>query len=170
MSGRLLSFSQYLGGADNVKVVEMFPDDQQAYTYNFNNANVSGYTFSADYQSILLSEVTYNNITGEPNFTDANVSGYFTNTANVTAGTYINQASAASGLVTLTIPEQRYTGNVLPNARANVVATVLSFQWQTDDTPPQKQRHRYCILERFDPKVGKVPGDPANESNFVALT
>ena len=169
MSGRLLSFSQYLGGADNVKVEEMFPDDQKTYTYNFNNADVSGYTFTADYQSILLNAVTYNNITGDPNFTDSNVTGYFTNTANVNAATYINTVSAGSGLVTLTIPENRYTGNVLPNARSNVVCTVLSFQWETADTPPQKQRHRYAILERFDPKVGKVPGDPANETNFVAL-
>ncbi len=169
MSGRLLSFSQYLGGADNVKVEEFFPDDQKTYTYNFNNADVSGYTFSADYQSILLSDVSYNNITGDPNFSDSNVSGYFSNTANVNASTYINTTSAGSGLVALTIPAQRYTGNVMPNARANVVCTVLSFQWETDDTPPQKQRHRYAILERFDPKVGRVPGDPANESTFVAL-
>jgi len=169
MSGRLLSFSQYLGGADNVKVEEMFPDDQKTYTYNFSNSDVSGYTFTADYQSLLLDTVTYNNITGEPNFTDATVTGYFTNTANV-SGSNIDDTSASSGLVALTIPSDRYTGNVLPNARANVVCTVLSFQWQTDDTPPQKQRHRYAILERFDPKVGKVPGNPASESNFVALT
>lgn len=170
MSGRLLSFSQYLSGADAVKVVEMFPGDQRAFTYNFNNADVSGYTFSADYQSLLLSEVTYNTTSGEPNFASTTVSGYFTNTSNVNAATYINTVSAGSGLVTLTIPENRYTGNVLPNARSNVVCTVLSFQWETADTPPQKQRHRYAILERFDPEVGKIPGDPADESNFVALT
>jgi hypothetical protein len=169
MSGRLLSFSQYIGGADGVKVLEMFPGDQRAFTYNFNNADVSGYTFSADYQSILLSDVTYSTASGEPNFTTTTVSGYFTNTANVNAATYINTVSAGSGLVTLTIPADRYTGNVMPNARANVVCTVLSFQWETIDTPPQKQRHRYAILERFDPKVGRVPGDPASESNFVAL-
>ena len=169
MSGRLLSFSQYLGGADNVKVEEMFPNDQKTYTYNFANGNVSGYTFSADFQSLLLSNVAYNNITGEPNFTDTNVTGYFTNTANISNSPYIVTTSAASGLVAFTIPENRYTGKVLPNARANVVCTVVSFQWNTDDTPPQKQRHRFAILERFDPTVGKVPGDPATESNFVAL-
>ncbi len=148
----------------------MFPGDQRAYTYNFNNADVSGYTFSADYQSILLSDVTYNTASGEPTFQNTNVSGYFTNTANVNASTYINSTGAASGLVTLTIPANRYTGNVLPNARANVVCTVLSFQWESTDTPPQKERHRFAILERFDPTVGKVPADPALESNFVALT
>jgi hypothetical protein len=82
----------------------------------------------------------------------------------------IDTSNAATGTVLFTIPENRYTGNITPSARDNVVATVVSFQWETDETPAQKQRHRYCILERFDPQVGKVPGDPAQESNFVALT
>jgi len=169
MSGRLLSFKQYLGGANNVLSLEMFPGDQKTFSYNFNNANVTGYNFTADYQSILLNTVAYNNITGEPNLTETTVSGYFTNTANISAGTYIDTSSAASGVVAFTIPQNRYTGNVLPNARANVVCTVVSFQWQTDDSPAQYDRHRFAIFERFDPEVGKVPGDPASESNFVAL-
>jgi len=168
MAGRLLSFRDYIGGADNVQVIEMFPGDQKSFTYDF-NADVSGYTFTADFQSIVLDTVTYDRVTGDPNFADTTVSGYFTNTANITAGTYINNASASSGVVEFTIPANRYTGNVLPNARANVVCTVVSFQWQTDDTPIQTQRHRWAILERFDPKVGKVPGDPGDEATFVAL-
>ena len=168
MSGRLLDFKQYLGGADQVQVIEMFPDDQKTFSYNFGQ-DVSGYTFTADYQSLLLDTVTYDRQTGNVNLADTTVSGYFTNTANITAGTYINNASASSGVVEFTIPANRYTGNVLPNARANVVCTVVSFQWQTDDTPIQTQRHRWAILERFDPKVGKVPGDPGDEATFVAL-
>ena len=168
MSGRLLDFKQYLGGADNVQFIEMFPDDQKTFSYNFGQ-DVSGYEFTADYQSLLLDTVTYDRVTGNPNLADTTVSGYFTNTANITAGTYINNASAVSGVVEFTIPQNRYTGNVLPNARANVVCTVVSFQWQTDDTPIQTQRHRWAILERFDPKVGKVPGDPGDEATFVAL-
>jgi hypothetical protein len=169
MSGRLLSFSQYLGGASNVKVLELFPDDQKSFTYNF-GSDVSGYTFTADYQSILLSTLAYDRVTGDPNFTETTVSGYFTNVANIDPATYINDSSAASGLVTFTIPSQRYTGKVLPDARANVVCTVVSFQWETGDTPPQKERHRWAILERFDPKVGNNPGDPSNEATFVSLT
>lgn len=168
MSGRLLSFSQYLGGADNVKILEMFPDDQRTFTYDY-GTDVSGYTFTADYQSILLDTVTYDRSTGQPNFAETTVSGYFTNTANVDASTFIDDSSASTGIVTLTIPAQRYTGNVIPNARENVVATVLSFEWQTGETPPQKQRHRWCIFERYDPKVGRNPGNPQNESDFVLL-
>jgi len=167
MSGRLLSFKEYIGSANNVQVIELFPRSQKTFTYNF-GSDVSGYQFSADYQSLLLSDVTYDRVTGDPNFADTTVSGYFTNTANVSPSN-INNASAASGTVTLTIPENRYTGNILPNARANVVMTVLSFQWTTDDSPVQQDLHRWAIIERFDPQVGKVPGDPADEASFVAL-
>lgn len=166
MSGRLLDFKNYLGGAASVQVIEMFPNDQKSFTYDY-NTDVSGYTFTADYQSILLDSVGYDRATGNVNLADTNVTGYFTNTNNVDMGTYFSNASAAAGSVTFTIPADRYTGNVLPNARENVVCTVLSFQWQTDDTPPQKERHRWAILERFDPQIGKTPGNPKLETTFV---
>lgn len=170
MSGRLLTISQYLNGADNVKVEERFPDDQKTYTYNFANADVSGYTFTADYQNILLDTVTYDRNTGQPNFTDTKVTGYFGATANITAGTYINTTSAASGIVKLTIPAGLYDGNVIPDSRANVVASVVSFEWETNDIPPQKDRHRWVLLNRYEPRTGKIPSDPANEPTFVAVT
>jgi hypothetical protein len=51
------------------------------------------------------------------------------------------------------------------------VGTVFSFEWETDDTPVQKQRHRYLILERFDPRAGKPPtGNIEAEPGFVSLT
>lgn len=168
MSGRLLSFKQYLGGSDNVQVIEMFPDDQQTMTYDF-NVNVSTWTFTADYQSLVLDTVTYDRQTGLPNFAETTVSGYFENFSNVAANTYIDTSNAVNGIVDFTIPANRYTGNVLPNARENVVATVLAFEWETDDTPAQKQRHRWCILERFDPRSGKSPGNPTSETDFVFL-
>ncbi len=168
MSGRFLDFKSYLGGASNVLFLEAFPRTQKTYAYNY-DADVSGYNFTADYQSVLLSNVTYNNITGEPNLTSTEVTGYFTNTADI-SGSMIDETSAATGIVNFTIPSNRYTGKILPSTRANVVCTIVSFQWDTDDTPVQKDSHRYCILERFDPQVGKVPGDPADEATFVALT
>ena len=50
--GRLLDFSQYLGGPDDVEVIEMFPRQQKKFQYNF-GSNVSTYTFSADKQTIV---------------------------------------------------------------------------------------------------------------------
>ena len=171
MAGRLLSFKDYIGGADNVFVKEMFPNDQIQYTYDF-GVDVSGYSFSCDYQSIVLSTVTYDRVSGDPNFTDTDVTGYFTNYATFDdSDAKINTSGASTGSIVLTIPENRYTGNVTPDARTNVVGTVLSFEWETDDSPVQKQRHRYLILERFDPRSGKPPtGNISAEPGFVSLT
>jgi len=165
----LLSFQNYIGGSD-VQVIELFPRSQKAFTYNF-GSNVSLYSFSADYQTIVLDQITYDRVSGDPNFTDTNVIGYFANVGVVSSGN-ISNAEASSGLVTLTIPENRYTGNITPNARTNVVMTVLSFQWETDDTPvPQKDMHRWAIIERWE--AGVSTGDPTQETvangGYVAL-
>jgi len=169
MSGRVLSFKQYVGGADNVQVIEMFPKSQKTFIYNYGGSNVSAYTFSLDYQSILLDTVTYDNLTGNVNFTSTNVTGYFDNYTQPSANTYIDTADAATGVVSVTIPSNRYAGNILPNARSNVVMTVASFEWQTADTPPQTDLHRWAIIERWEPQV--TPGDPADNTSpaFIAL-
>jgi hypothetical protein len=155
-----------------VQVLEVFPRTQKAFTYDFGD-DVSGYTFTADYQSILLDTVTYDRVTGDPNLADTTVAGYFDNAANVNAGTYINTTDAATGGIVLTIPQNRYTGNILPNARTDVVATVVSFQWTTDDSPPQQDMHRWVLFERWDPTVGANPGSPRENTGsqpaFVAL-
>ena len=165
MSGRLLSFSQYLQSADNVKVIELFPRSQKNFTYDF-GTDVSTYTFTADYQSLLVDEITYNRDSGEPNFTSSNMIGYFNNVTSV-PGANINDGDASIGQVVLTIPEQRYTGPLLPNARDNVVMTVLSFQWDTGTTPVQKDSHRWAIIERWEPEV--TVGDPILSNTFIAI-
>ena len=165
MSGRLLSFSQYIQSADNVKVIELFPRSQKAFTYDFDN-DVSGYTFTSDYQSLLIDNVTYDRQTSEPSFATSNIIGYYNNITSVPAGN-INDAGAATGAVTLTIPAARYTGPLLPNARDNVVMTVVSFEWETNDSPPQKDSHRWAILERWEP--GVTVGDPKLDSTFIAI-
>lgn len=169
MAGNLLSFKNYIGGSDNVQIIELFPRSQKTFTYDF-GANVSGYSFTADFQSIVLDSVTYDRTTGNPSLSATNVKGYFTNTANV-SGSMIDTTSAATGVVKLTIPKNRYTGNVIPNARADVVCTVLSFQWVTNDSPVQQDSHRWAIFERFEPEVGKVPtSNISAEPGFVSLT
>lgn len=166
MSGRLLDFKQYLGGADNVQVIEMFPKQQKKFQYNY-GSNVSTYTFTADKQTLVLDTVSYDRVTGDPNFADTNVIGYFDNTANIAAATYIDTTQANTGIVTFTIPENRYTGTILPNARENVVMTVVGFEWQTAASPPLKELHRWAIIERWEP--GVTIGDPTLDSNFVKL-
>ena len=170
MSNRLLDFADYIGGPDTI-VIEMFPRMQRKYTYNF-GLNVSAYQFSADYQSIVLSSVTYDRVTGDPNFTDTTILGYFANVSNVSS-TYISNASASSGVVEFTIPENRYTGKIIPNARDKVVATCVTFQWaQGSSATAIKDAHRFLVLERWEP--GVTPGDPTTETvaqgGFQVLT
>ena len=160
MSNRLLDFKDYIGGPDTI-VIEMFPRMQRKYTYNF-GSNVSTYQFSADYQSIVLSNVTYDRVTGDPNFTDTTILGYFANVGTV-SNTYISTASASTGVVEFTIPENRYTGKILPNAREKVVATCVTFQWSQGAAATSiKDAHRFLVLERWEP--GVTPGDPTTET------
>lgn len=170
MSNRLLDFADYIGGPDTI-VIEMFPRMQKKYTYNF-GSNVSSYVFSADYQSIVLDTVTYDRVTGDPNFTDTTVIGYFANVGTV-ANTFIDTSSAGTGVINFTIPSNRYVGKVKPNARTNVVGTVITFEWQNSSANTAvKDAHRFLILERWEP--GVKPGDPTTETSanggFQSLT
>ena len=163
MSGRLLDFKSYIGGSDNVITLEMFPSTQKQYAYSF-GGDVSTYSFEADYQTLVLDTVTYDRATGEPNFTDTSVTGFFAN-AEISGGN-IDTSDAASGIIRFTIPAQRYTGSITPSARLNVPATVVSFKW-TDSTNNTTNSHRYLVLERWESDV--APGDPTLQAAFTKL-
>lgn len=164
MTTRLLNFADYIGGPDTI-VVEMFPRMQKKYTYNF-NTNVTGWTFTADYQTLVLSEVTYDRITGDPSFTATTILGSFPS-ANVN-NSYITVTNSTSGTVEFTIPENRYTGNIIPDARTKVVGTVVTFQWNKGTTlTTEKDAHRFLVLERYEPQV--PVGDPTQSVGFAPL-
>ena len=166
MSNRLLDFSQYIGGSDNVKVINLFPRSQKSFTYDF-QGDVSGYTFTADQQSLVLDSISFDRATGLPNFADSTITGYMNANSSIDANTYINTSAASTGQVQFTIPSDRYTGPLLPNARKNPVMTVVSFEWETDDSPAQKESHRWAVLETWEP--GVTVGDPAVSNVFVAI-
>lgn len=165
MSGRLLDFKNYVGGSDNVQVLELFPSTQKTFTYDF-NANISSYTFEADMQTLVVDSLTYNTSDGNPNFTSSNITGFFANTEIGAANIVVT--SNSEGLVNFTIPSQRYTGNLIPDARSNVALTVVSFKWtDTGLTPPTTDSHRWAILERYEPDV--VIGDPTLSTGYTVI-
>ena len=164
MSGRLLTVSQYLSGADQVKCIEMFPSTQKEFTYDF-QGNVADYTFEADYQTLVVDSMTYDRNTGEPNFTESTVVGYFAN-AEIDANAFIDTSANTTGIIKLTIPKQRYTGNLIPDARTNVALTIAAFKW-TNTTANVTESHRWAIIERYEPDV--TPGNPRDEVGFIAL-
>ncbi len=166
MSSRVLDFKEYIGGADNVVMLNLFPRSQKTFNYNF-GLDITNYTFSADYHSIVIDQLAYERNTGNPNFANSRVIGYQDNETQVDANVFITVQDAVTGSVNFTIPEQRYTGALLPSARELVVITVVSFEWETGETPPQKDSHRYAIIETWEP--GVEPGDPTDETGFVSL-
>lgn len=162
MSGRLLTFSQYIGGADNVKVIEMFPATQRSFTYNF-GTDITNFSFKLDHQTIVVDTVAYDRNTGEPSFASSSVIGYFPTVSDVTSGN-VNTISALLGTTQITIPSDRYTGQLLPDARTNVPITVFSVEWTEDNrVPPVTSLHRWAIIERWEP--GVTIGDPRSESS-----
>ena len=69
MAAGVLNFSQYLGGADNIQIEQIFPSTQRTLQYNFSQ-NITGWTFSLDHQTIVVDTMSFDRNTGEPNFAD----------------------------------------------------------------------------------------------------
>ena len=165
MSGRLLDFSKYLGQANNVQVIEMFPSTQKTFDYDF-SADLNAYTFEADMQTIVVDTIAYDRVTGDPNFADSKVVGYFAN-AEIGSGNIV-PVDLGVGTVKLTIPAQRYVGPLTPDARTDVAITVVSFKWtDTGVTPNTTESHRWAIIERYEPDVS--PGNPTLSNSFIPL-
>jgi hypothetical protein len=166
MSSRLLDFQSYIGGSDNVQVINLFPRSQKTFTYDF-NADVSLWNFTADKQSLVLVQITYDRVSKLPNFADSIITGYMNSSTTIPAGTYISETNAALGQIDFTIPAERYTGPLLPNARKNPVMTVVSFEWESNAVPPVKDSHRWAIIETWEP--GVTVGDPAVSATYVPI-
>ena len=150
MAGRLLSFKDYVGGADNVQVIEMTPSTQRTFRYDY-GANVSSYTFEADMQTIVVDTLAYDTATGDPNFTTSNISGSFANSEIGSAN--ISNVGAATGIIKFTIPANRYLQS--------------SGRSSADISFNTTEGHRWAILERFEPDV--VIGDPTLDSGYTAI-
>lgn len=165
MAGRLLSFSQYIGGANNVVIAENFPSTQKTYQYDF-PANITNYAFAVESQTIVVDTLTYNANDGQPNFTNSNVVGVF---ANVTiASSNVVPVSNADGTVNITIPADLYTGPIEPDARANVPINVVSVTWtDSNNTPATTESHRYALIQRYEP--GVTVGNPRLSNVFLPI-
>lgn len=165
MAGRLLSFSQYIGGANNVVVAEQFPSTQKTYNYDF-PANIATYSFAVESQTIIVDSLTYNAADGQPNFTTSNVVGVY---ANVTIGAgNVVPVNNAAGTVNITIPKNLYSGPIEPDARANVPINVVSVTW-TDSAPNPDitESHRFALIQRYEP--GVTVGNPRLSNAFISV-
>ena len=168
MASGVLNFAQYLGGADNIQIEQIFPSTQRTLNYNY-STSVAGWTFHADHQTIVVDTMSFDRNTGEPNFANSNVIGYFPSGV-ISTSSYISVSNVGSGLVNLTIPGNIYTGPILPDARANVPITIVGFTWTSGGAPAQVNTHRWAFIQSWEP--GVTPGDPTQSTSplFSAIT
>lgn len=168
----VLNFQQYIGGPDSVQVEQIFPSNQKTLIYTFKDSagqplNLTGWTFAADYQTIVVDQVAFNRNTGQPNFSNSTVIGSFAKVEVVSpfAPTIIN---ATQGTVKVNFPAGMYTGPIIPDARQNVPITIFSLTWSDTSTPPQVSTSRFALIQCWEPDV--AVGDPTTAQGYTALT
>lgn len=162
----ILDFEDYIGGADEIQIAQIFPSTQKTYLYDF-NVNITGWTFEMDHQTIVVDRVTFDRNTGEPNFANSVVKGFFAK-AEIATGTYVTVTDAVNGMVSITIPGGLYTGPILPDARQNVPITIVGITWTTNSVPAQINTHRWAFIQSWEPDV--TTGDPTLANGYTAIT
>jgi hypothetical protein len=162
----VLSFSDYLGGPDNIQVEQIFPSTKRTFAYNFNQ-NITGWTWGLDAQTLVVNPVTYDR-NGIPNFSASQVIGFFPKQELAVDTTTINVVNAALGTVNITIPANLYTGAIIPDARKNVPITIVGVSWTTATTPSQTNTHRWAFIQCYEPDVSI--GNPILENNYTPFT
>jgi hypothetical protein len=162
----ILNFNQYIGGPDSVKVEQVFPSTQKTLVYNYGQ-DITGWTFTADYQTIVVDTVAFNRNSGQPNFTDSSVIGSFTR-ANITGASAPTVLSTSAGTVRVVLPANMYAGPVIPDARQNVPITVVGVTWTDNATPAQINTHRWALIQCWEP--GVTIADPILATGYTAIT
>lgn len=166
MASGILNFQQYIGGPDQVKVEQIFPSNQKTLVYDFDRS-VSGWTFSADYQTLVVDTIAFNRSTGQPNFSNSTVIGSFAK-VDLTGGDAPAVQDAATGIVHVYFPANMYTGPIVPDARVNVPITVFAVTWTDAESPANINTHRWALIQCWEPDV--TVGDPKSDAGYTALT
>lgn len=161
----VLTFSDYIGGPDEIVAAQAFPSDQKSYLYNF-GTDVTGWTFSADQQTLVIDTVAFNRYTGEPNFSNSTVIGSFPK-VELTGNSAPQVGNAAAGTVTLRVPAGMYDGPIIPDARENVPVVIVALTWQNAETFATIQTHRWAFVQAWEPDV--AIGDPTTDPDYTAL-
>jgi hypothetical protein len=161
----VLSFSDYIGGPDEIIAAQSFPSDQKTYQYNF-GTNVTGWTFTSDYQTLIIDTIAFNRYTGQPNFANSSVIGSFPK-VELTGNNAPQVGNAASGIVNLRVPAGMYDGPIIPDARENVPVVIVCLTWQNAETFSTIQSHRWAFVQAWEPDV--AIGDPTTDPDYHPL-
>lgn len=161
----ILNFNQYIGGPDQIKIEQAFPSDQKTFLYNFGR-DLTGWTITAEFQTLVVDQMAFNRNTGQPNFSTSTVIGSFP--AQTLDGAYAPSIiDEGNGMVKVIIPANMYTGAIVPDARANVPIVIVSITWADNSTPAQINTHRWALIQCWEP--GVVVGDPTAEVDYTSM-
>lgn len=161
----VLTFDQYIGGADQLIIEQAFPSTQRSVVYNFDR-DITGWTFSADYQTLVVDEISFNRYTGAPNFANSTIIGSFAK-VDITGGNAPAAINTAAGTVKVTFPSQMYPGYIIPDARKDIPIVVFAFTWTMASTPAQTFTHRWAFIQCYEPDV--EIGDPVDYTGYTPL-
>lgn len=168
----ILSASEFLGGPDNITTKQIFPSDQTSTVGTVTNddgtpVDLTGFTFTADYQTLIVDEIAFNRLTGAPNFSKSKVIGSFPK-VDLAGGFEPAILDPLAGTFIVHFPAGMYDGPIIPDARVNVPITVYSLTWSDASTPAQTFSKRWCLIQNYEP--GVTVGDPTQDVNYTALT
>ena len=161
----VLTFDQYIGGPDKLIIEQAFPSSQRSVVYDF-NTDITGYTFAADYQTIVVNTVQFNRFTGQPNFSNSTVIGSFAK-VDISGANEPSIINAAAGTVLVNFPANMYSGPIIPDARQNVPIVVFGFTWTIPSTVDQIETHRWAFVQAWEPDVAL--GDPTEDAGYTEL-
>jgi len=164
MAKGILSFADFLGGPDSLFIEQIFPTTQRTLEYNFGQ-NITGWTFSADYQTLIVDKIAFDR-NGDPNFSTSTVIGFFAK-ADITA-TNISVVGTSTGRVNVVVPANMYTGPIYADARKNVPITVVGVTWTDSASPANINTHRWGFIQCYEPGVS--PTDPTTATGYVSIT
>ena len=124
---QLFDTSAFVRSNDLPIVVELAVNESHLVEYQFGNQDVSGWTFTANTQTIILDRFQVRT-DRDGNQTPAfgRIIGEIED-AMVVDPTNIDTTDAANGNIVLTVPPNRYTGNILPAYQGQVPITVLTL-------------------------------------------
>jgi hypothetical protein len=163
----VVTFAQFIGGDTQTQLdINSVPAARKIKKFNF-GTDVTGWTFVADYQTIVVDTITTDRLTGDPNFASSKIIGSFplVTIAGADEPSIIN---AVSGEVDVYFPENMYSGPIIPDKQQNVPIVVFGFTWTTATTPAESANVRWGIIQNWEPEV--AVGDPVTDGAYIPLT
>ena len=154
MANGILNISRYLETLQTItELGNTFPSSQTTLNFTVGGSGVDGWTATIQWKTLIIDSY-YENLDGTPNFSQSQVFGYY-------EGGSANQYSTG----TISLPENMYTGPMLPAATTNLPITVVNISWLKGQ---QTYDINLALIQNWEP--GVTIGDPFGGIGFEPIT